>query len=404
MKHWCITTILVAGLVGCNEPAPDASASPTSTIPEWSVTLEARIGSVDDPDRSITRVGQIIIGPNERLYVSQPMDDNVRVYDAHAKLVTTIGRPGRGPGEFGQLSYIGLSGDTLYAAEVGRLSFFSLDGRFLTSKLLTAEPIRTSSATYWPAAPQVYVPLPDGTALVKAGVAVPAVNPNETGVSAGIRRVPLFRLNPRSQVVDTAAWVETGGVSIGFAHEGTVFRFPSPFNDSPMFALMPNGGGIVVVHRRPASDTEASTFRVTRVRPSGDTAFSQSFRYRPVPLQPEWVRGILEQTPIFPTDHRNPPGASEMVQALRDAGLIPATLVPVTALAAGQDGSIWLRREDVPGDSATWEVLARDGRRQGAVRLSARQTVVAATEDVLVALEKDVLDVPYIVQYRVRRP
>jgi hypothetical protein len=113
---------------------------------------------------------------------------------------------------------------------------------------------------------------------------------------------------------------------------------------------------------------------------------------------------MLSQSRIFPADHANLPSTSDMERALQGIGLVPTTLIPVTALAAGQDGSIWLRREAVPGDSATWDVLDGDGRLQGTVRLPADQRVVAATAKAVATLETDALDVPYVMRYRLWRP
>jgi hypothetical protein len=78
-------------------------------------------------------------------------------------------------------------------------------------------------------------------------------------------------------------------------------------------------------------------------------------------------------------------------------------LPPVTYVAVGQDSSIWLRREEVSGDSAVWNVLDPSGEAVGTLRLPSGQTVVAAKGDVVAAIELDDLDVPYVIRYRLHR-
>lgn len=116
------------------------------------------------------------------------------------------------------------------------------------------------------------------------------------------------------------------------------------------------------------------------------------------------MAGRLEGMVVFPPDEENEPGPREIERALRSADLLPATLLPVTRLVTGQDGSIWLRREDVPeGDSVLWNVLDREGRPSGALYLPADQRIVATAGDILVAVELDEFDVPYLLRYRLDR-
>ncbi|WP_423926051.1 hypothetical protein [Candidatus Palauibacter sp.] len=69
---------------------------------------------------------------------------------------------------------------------------------------------------------------------------------------------------------------------------------------------------------------------------------------------------------------------------------------------AGQDGSIWLRREEAAADRIAWTVLEKNGEVRGTVSLPRGQRVVAALETVMVAVEEDEFDVPSVLRYRVR--
>ena len=65
--------------------------------------------------------------------------------------------------------------------------------------------------------------------------------------------------------------------------------------------------------------------------------------------------------------------------------------------AAGQDGTVWIKREETLADSVRWQVLGPDGALEGELHLPQGQTVLTAEGNIMVAVELDDLDVPYIV-------
>jgi hypothetical protein len=372
------------------------------------VSPAGRIGSLDDPDQILTRVGNVVIGPEEELYVAQPQDGSVRVYDSRGVLTRKIGRRGKGPGEFARLAYLGLRSDTLYATDndLGRVSFFSGDGRFLRSRQWTTA-LRSEHSRdgvwmmYGETVPQRF--LPDGTALVE----VEALElygmdsrQDEPIRSLGEWPHPFLRVDAQGQAIDTISQERRERRLFGVDRRGVTLYFPTPFQDSPLAALMRDGSGVVVVDRGVATRGRDATFGVTLVSPAGDTVFSRAFAYEPRPVPDEVVRRTAEG--LAPA-RRNGPDAAAIAASLRANDLIPRTLPPVTALTVGQDGSIWLRREEVAGDSVLWNVLDRTGALRGALRLPARDSVVAARGDLVAAVYADELDVPYVVRYRLER-
>jgi hypothetical protein len=407
-----LTTILCAGLSAACHGAHDV----VTMGAEWQGVPVTRIGSVDDPDQGLTRIGQVVIGPDGLFYVSQPLDRNIRVYDARGGLRRVIGREGEGPGELEGIGSIGLLGDTLYVSDdqLLRVSFFTLDGVFLTSRSWRAgqglgrgQGASSSGAfniMYMPTAPQALSS--DGTALVIPNSAMPASTERGSGVRRGSFRIPALRIDSQSQVIDTLAWEQHTGANVVLARGGAEFFFQARFFDSPLLKLIPDGSGVVVVDRRAAEGRETSTFRVSATRRVGDTIFSREFTYLPVPTTREVVRSVLERTPIYQNPgssaSASPPGVPEREDALRGGDLVPSMLPPVTYLTVGQDSSIWLRREEAV-DSAVWNVLDPSGNAVGSLRLPSGQTVVAAKGDVIAAVELDDLDVPYVIRYRLHR-
>lgn len=407
-----LTAILCTGLSMACHDAHDG----VTMGAEWQAIPVTRIGSVDDPEQGLTQIDQIVIGPDGLFYVSQPLDRNVRVYDARGALRGVIGRKGEGPGELAGIASIGLLRDTLYVSDdqLLRVSFFTMDGTFLTSRSWRTDqtPTRgtgTSSSgpldiMYLPTTPQAVSV--DGTVLVMPQLVMPVLTERGPGVRTWSYAIPVLRMDLRSQVIDTLAWEQHMAANVVVSRGGGEFFFAAHLFDSPLLKLMPDGSGVVVVDRRAAADRATTTFRVSAIRGARDTIFSREFAYEPVPSTHEVVRSALERTPIY-QDPRSrasgsPPGVPEREAALRDAGLVPSMLPPVTYVAVGQDSSIWLRREEVSGDSAVWNVLAPSGEAVGTLRLPSRQTVVAAKGDEVAAVELDDLDVPYVIRYRIR--
>ncbi len=82
---------------------------------------------------------------------------------------------------------------------------------------------------------------------------------------------------------------------------------------------------------------------------------------------------------------------------------MPRFVPPVTRVTAGMDGSIWLRREELPGvETVTWAVLAEDGTPLFSLTTPRDLWIYAATTSHIWGILPDSLDVPFVVRYRVK--
>lgn len=117
-------------------PSWRLEAEPTLTIGGADAAPEHELfGAVDAARTSAGAVAVANSGTRE-----------VRVYDAAGAHVSTLGGQGRGPGEFGTLSWVGVAdGDTLVAYDVflRRMTWFAPDGR-VARTLALEEPARGS--------------------------------------------------------------------------------------------------------------------------------------------------------------------------------------------------------------------------------------------------------------------
>lgn len=373
----------------------------TSTLDEpifWSISEGSRIGSLDDLDQALTAIARPVLGSSGELFVPQPGDANVRVYDSEGRLLRLIGQRGNGPGEFQQMSSVGFIGDTLYIADVGRVTLMSASGEYLTSEPLSGPMWADGGVTYFPGAPQDYVRIRGGDALVKPGLMV------RGPLDAGLR-LPVLRLGGGGGILDTIVWwAAPAGVSAQISRGGQTFSVSSPFPQGPFVEILPDGSGVVIVDWPAGTVGEegSSTFAVLVIDLNGDTLAAVRHPYVPLEMTSDVLASELARVSVFPRNHSDAPSVLEIERALRAARGIPSHRPPVSGLAVGQDGTIWIRRE-ASVDSVRWDALGPNGQASGSILLPKFQSVVAARNDVLITRHLDELDVPYLTRYVVAR-
>jgi hypothetical protein len=169
-----------------------------------------------------------------------------------------------------------------------------------------------------------------------------------------------------------------------------------------LFALDRDARHLVMVDRTAATKARGATFAVTRVDATTGQQSVRRVPYTASPLDPETVDSTLVRIVdnAFKSDFGEKAYGTPAValEAHRKGVYAPAFLPPFSQMAAGGDGTLWLRR----WKSDQWLALGPDDRVLGEARLPTRVTLHAADRDYLWGIELDELDVPYIVTYRVR--
>lgn len=110
----------------------------------FSLEEELALGGADEREEYMfSDIRQIDVDENERMYVLDWQAEHIRVFDKNGNYLLTIGSRGPGPGELNGSRMISISNNELMVTESRRLSFFSLDGKFL-HHLLTKDmsPVR----------------------------------------------------------------------------------------------------------------------------------------------------------------------------------------------------------------------------------------------------------------------
>lgn len=366
----------------------------TAGMPDWRLERDLTIGSLDDPEESLTAAGSLTTDDEGNIYLAQPRDYQIRVYSKGGELLRLIGREGEGPGEFRSIGYLGWLADTLYVGDSQnqRISFFRRDGSFIRSIRLA-----------WSVIDDVFTPrtvsrvLPDGTVLVQPSFA------SRLLADGTITSRPLFRMDTTGTVLQTVAETSMRNSQLSIQRGTGGLYGAQLFSDAPLLALAPSGEYVMVLDRDAATQEHGEVMRLRKITVDGDTVFAHEIPYSPVPLPGEVVDSLLDaqaeglsRAPMFES-------AREARQALNGAVFIPSFYPPASRIVVASNGEIWVRRENVSGSEIRWDVLSPVGDPVGKVILPASTRIHDSTNDWMWATERDELDVTYVVRYRILR-
>ena len=383
-----LTTVLATA---CGSDG-DRAANPFAGTP-WTVDgPELRIGSVDDPEYVFGPLTVLAQGPDGLLYTAHWREATVRRWGPDGTPAGSVGREGEGPGEFRAVEGLGFFGDSLWVWDGRgyRVSYFDLAGNFLGS---TSPKVDIGSAEGSP--PRPSTPLRDGTFVGRApGWSQEIALGNLTGT-------PYVRMAADGQTLahiwtlpyephDVFAILRDGGGSFS----------SQPFGDD--FRATAGPRGLLVLDRRVWTGTGEPTVTVSRIDLDGDTLFTAAVPYEPVPLPAERFDSVVAEWAERWSDRGR---FSASAADVREAMYRPSHLPAVSAMLEAQDGTIWLRRFD-PVQSETgelmteWWVLDSEGAPLSRALMPSDLSVRTISEDTVWGVERDELDVEYVVRYR----
>jgi hypothetical protein len=355
----------------------------------WTLVPELRIGSFGAANYDLSQIGGIAVDREGSIYVTQPADREVRVFDSDDRYVRRIGRDGAGPGEFRSVGGIGFKGDTLWVSDIqlSRLTLFSRDGELLDA-LTIAGPMIPEISTR-PTVPSRLAA--DGTILAQ---------PFTSGDR--LQWIPLVRMDRGGNLIETFGALRN---EPPFRLQGTLngqlrAYVTRPVQTSGLWAVSPVDGSVIIVDRPIATGGEEARFRVQRLRSASDTIFNRNYLYTPRQIPQAAIDSILGRAAIF-GDNPVPP---EMLRQYRDQLGSLRFDAPVSQLLAGRDGTIWLRREQLGLQQVEWLVLDEAGNPIAVFQMPASVRIVQAERGRLWAVENDEFDIPYVVRYSVQRP
>jgi hypothetical protein len=179
------------------------------------------------------------------------------------------------------------------------------------------------------------------------------------------------------------------------------YMVPDPPTELPTWQVLDDGH--IVVHVPYTATPDAGTFTITRIDLDGDTVYHRMLSYRPERYTSEQLDSAASRGSRFmmPIGGPAPPVDDAVVNALRAALKFPEFRLPIRNSWLADDESVWLRREDEPGDVARWILLEPDGQVRGELHLPANARPLWSRVDALWASVPDEMDVPWLVRYRI---
>lgn len=340
---------------------------------------ETRIGAVDGPG-ALTNIVDVAVGRDGRVFVAQWNVGEIAVFGSDGRFERFIGRSGSGPGEFRSPSRLGWSGDTLWVADPpqARISYFH------GTELVRETHVRSPPGVFLAA---IGV-LRDGSILSERGVRSSEV------LRDGVSTTAIVRSSSEGQGgFDTVAVRSIGGLTRLPAANGRSVLLREPFAQGDLRSLAPDGETLVLVDDVPSADRYELRW-VSAV--TGDTLRRSSYTYAPVkPTQADVDRYLSDTSLRLDSVTRR-----NVARSLS----LPDRLPPVTAIAVGAGGCVFLRRERMEGNFAEWLILDSRGVVMGSFRLPGGSVIRYGTATHIWAVEKDELDVPWIGRYRLEWP
>ena len=380
-------TLVWLAAVGLATSACGSGEESSADVAQSRLVVEQRIGAEGQGhEYEFTTISQVSVH-RDTVFVVQNGLPEIRAFGSDGRYIRTIGTSGSGPGEFISAPTIGFLGDTLWAidADGRRISYYTSTGSLLSTVHLPPIPLTLGQKG------QLYFPYPK--ALTKAGWIFGFGGEAGSSLVKGLVKTrPLLRFGSSSVSVDTLGWVSIEHADMVIRTDRRASLRSQPFTDAPLFAFAPSAERVVVVERLSAMDDTLSAVRVITLNVSGDTVWSTQLPYKPARLEntiADSVRASLHRAyaPRYPRE------------AIDRALFIARFRTPITAVIAGEDGTVWLRW-DAATAANLLTVIDANGKRRADVVASTSIGMKWVSATTVWGEELDADDVPSLVRYR----
>jgi hypothetical protein len=366
--------------VGCG-PSADTAARvdlPAGAPLQVLGTPTACVGVVSgDTLQEFDRVVTPFLLPDQRLVVPLAGSREIRLFDLHGEYLTSLGRPGEGPGEFSSLGAAWRRGDTIevFDGDLLRITRFLPSGE---AEVILLDRVPSAQAAV-PGAPSF--------GWVIGGVATAGMGQRD--------QVALHRFDRSGTHLGEIARFE------GMARYRVAnFSGPDPLSPKTVFAV---GGGRIY-----AGETLTPTLHVF----SPDGSPEREVTWDPgVPLSAEIAyRRVVEEV----VSRADPDRAQEIRQRL-DAFPRPERVSVFWSAILDEEGFLWIRPFDPlqhalelgmfhrPGHGGEWLVFSPSGERLGSVVMPPQLEPSSITSDAVVGVQRDEMDVESVCVYRLAR-
>lgn len=323
--------LLLILLAGCG--AGSDRGGPEGLDP-WIGVVDTRFGTVDG-DLVFGTVTAIREGPDGLVYTQEFERADLQVFSPEGDRVRVIGRGGDGPGELRRPASFGWTEDRLWVwdAQLRRLSWFDLDGTFLTSVQPRPVQLREGEPPFGPS-----TPLPGGTFLATQ------VIPSRLIASGEITRAPALRVTAEGEVLDTLyvrdVSTQTLEVTYGEGDSAGALYTSQPFHHAPTQSVSSDHPVTLSVEWSFAPEP---LIRVTRRSFDGDTLSVEEVPFTPIQVTPAEVEAAVERIAEILAGGIGTVPLPEARRLARRAIVVPEHHRPVTSVIWTGGREVWLR-------------------------------------------------------------
>lgn len=341
------------------------------------------IGVLDgDPHYQLFRVTGALRLSDGRLVVANSGTNELRYYDPSGAYMTSAGRRGGGPGEFGGLSWLGASaGDSVLAYDWPnrRISVFDADGRFARGFVL-----RDLSH-----APPGHV----HPAVLGAGLLLIGTQRffREGPLTTGVYHDTIFHLvfDGEGVLADTAG-----------RHAGAEF-FVAALGEHIDLMPLPFGRS---THTAPWRDGfffgTGASYEVAYYSLSGNLLRSVRKTHTATQVTPAHIRSYVEAQLEEIDDQEE----RRFIESVFAEMPFPETMPAYQDVLVDADGNLWVQEYRKPGASRpSWTVFDSDGVMLGVVETPTRFTVYQIGNDFVLGRWTDELDIEHVQLYELRK-
>ena len=382
-REWAGTVYDSAGVTVVANPV----AGLWTEASAWTLEEDLRIGVVDgDPMREFGFIADLAVDDAGRIYVLDSMAREIRVFGPDGQFASVFGQSGSGPGELNSPSAVLLGrGDTILVPDVpnGRVQ------RFLTAG---------SPAGQFPLQLARGFPVSWAT---RDGLLLEELRPHPSSTSGEAPPALVLLRDGGGLVVDTLLEMEESGA---LEYRNGMARMVA-FSPEPRWTLLEDGrlaSGRLSAYRLEIRDRNGCLERVV----------TKSFERRP--LRDSDRRALRER--IRESYGRGPLSAERehMIHTMEFGTHFPA----FASLFGGPDGTLWVQQalqvssfepDEMAGfglhaiAAPEYDILDREGRYLGTMTPPRGFDPMMARGEHLYGVQRDDLDVQYVVRLRVVR-
>jgi hypothetical protein len=318
----------------------------------------------------------------------------VRLFTEDGHHVRTIGRRGRGPGEFEALSFIGTRNtDTIVIWDVATWRITTLDSAL---RLTSTTTLARADSLHFP--PKIIGAFDDGSVVAAVPIDLFALRNAAPGDYQQQQTYQTYRADGTPGIVLTAL---PGPERVLF-NEGATWGI-----EEVIFGRYP----IATVHHNEFVGGLNGTSTLAALNAEGDTLRSYRVPHEPIRVDVSDVAARRAER-ISREQARRTPAGIRGFQRMRDAAIsriqeVPAreTLPVYDDLKVDSDGNLWVATYPRPVDTEQrWYVFGRNGRLIASVYIPVSLQVLDVGRDRVLALTRDELDVETVAIYLLTKP